>query len=77
MNSRQRPGPRHILAVLALFVPLTLLSNAVILAAEPGTRVQIESAGRTLNGWWTEADDPRATVLVEAVQAWIDAMEDP
>jgi len=28
VSSRQRPGPRHILAVLALFVQLTLLSNA-------------------------------------------------
>ena len=64
MSSRQRPGARHIPAVLALFVPLTLLSNAATLAAEPGNRVQIESAGVTLNGWWTEVDDPRATVLM-------------
>lgn len=64
MSSRQRPGARHIPAVLALFVPLALLSNAATLAAEPGNRVQIESAGVTLNGWWTEVDDPRATVLM-------------
>ena len=64
MRDRSCSSSRAFLTALAVSGLLAVAPKSTILASEPGTPVQIESAGRTLNGWWTEVDDPRATVLL-------------
>lgn len=49
---------------LALSGLAFMAASGAMLAAEPGRHVQMQFDDRTLNGWFTEVDEPRATILM-------------
>jgi alpha-beta hydrolase superfamily lysophospholipase len=55
--TERRPGPVARLAACLLFA-------CGQVGAEPGRQVNIEFEGNTLNGWLTEVEQPRASVLM-------------
>jgi pimeloyl-ACP methyl ester carboxylesterase len=54
------PNLRNWIAI----VTLGLLFSWQTAIAQPGEKVQLEYEGKRLNGWLTEVDSPRATVLM-------------
>jgi pimeloyl-ACP methyl ester carboxylesterase len=45
-------------------VVLAFLAAGQVAIAQPGEKVQLDYEGKKLNGWLTEVDSPRATVLM-------------
>jgi len=56
--------PSRRLPALALSLLAVLAPWDAPEAAEPGIQVQTRLDDRKLNGWWTEVDEPRATILM-------------
>lgn len=62
-NKLHRTASQGGSAIRACFA-LCLLALSGQAAAQPGDQVQLDFDGRTLNGWMTRVEQPRATVLM-------------